>query len=307
MARSRILSITAALAVVIAATTALAAVQDMNTLIKSLSDPSPSVREDAAKAIRARLKTDPSERIGDRGKAHWEAQIAKTKPGMSARQVAALLPSADGVAPDEIWRTGPTSGRSGVGFWRVDEYWVVVASYRLPDSLVQITDLRSDARPVWVQPPARFTGTWRTFHVNGQPHSVSEFRDGQYEGTIERYYGDGTLSYRQRYTQSKIYGVDEGWHRDGSPAYRGHYKDGQQDGTWTHWAPDGSLRSRYSFANGRKDGLTEAWHENGQLARQVHYKNGQKDGIDKEWDDSGKLLWSRHFKAGELVHQDPIP
>lgn len=114
----------------------VASTKDASELVAALHDPSNEARAAAAASLRRLLAADPGVRTNDHGRDYWQKQVAKVKPGMRHAQVVKLLPPYDKTLSEErlLW-SGPGSGQSHSGMWRLDHYWMVWIWYRNPECL----------------------------------------------------------------------------------------------------------------------------------------------------------------------------
>ena len=277
-------------------TVAFANDQVVAELLGKLADPDSQVRSDAAAELRRLLAGDFGARTNNHGRLYWEERLRQVKPGMKHEEVLRILPPVD----KDI--SGNWSGGTGNQHWRLDDYWVVGVHYFYPDIVHEMRPtLNRRARDIWVDPPAEFTGTWTTWHVNGQKAREVEYEHGKRNGALIYFYDNGRKCFKQHYVDGTCSGRDRGWYADGSKSYEGQYVDGKRDGVWTHWYQDGRLQSCEELRMGESHGIRTAWHENGQKHYESSYKNGKKHGPDKAWDADGNLHWSRVYRSGELI------
>jgi hypothetical protein len=280
----------------LAATNAPAQDATVRALIEKLTNTDSDVRATAAADLRKLLASDAGARTNNHGRLYWEERLRQVKPGMKHDDVQRILPPADNSVMEAF------SGRSGNRIWRLDDYWTVLVYYNWPDTVHEwAPTLRRRAREIWVDPPAEFTGTWTTYHINGQKAREAEYENGKTNGAVMSYHDNGRKAVEQHYVNGTCSGTDRGWYADGATSYEGNYVDGKQDGTWTHWSEDGRLQSRREMRAGEYHGINTSWHENGQMRYESAYKDGKKHGPDKAWDAEGKLLWSRRHSNGEIV------
>jgi hypothetical protein len=277
------------------ATSTLAQDATVKALIAKLSDGDNDVRSKAAAELRQLLAGDSGARTNNRGRLYWEERLRQVKPGMKHDDVQRLLPPT-GKSLMEVW--------SGTGNrqWRLDDYWTVLAYYNYPDSVHDWTPtLRRRAREVSVDPPVGFTGTWTTWHVNGQKSHEVNYKNGKKDGAFTSFHDNGRKAVEQHYVNGTCSGPDLGWYADGAPVYEGSYVEGKRDGTWTHWTEDGRLQSREQMRLGENHGVRISWHENGQQHYETTYRNGKMHGPDKSWTVDGELNWSRIYEDGALI------
>ena len=275
---------------------AIAGDEDLSRLVARLHEASNEARAAAAASLRRALAANPSARTNDHGRVYWEQRIAQVNPGMKHAEVVTLLRP-----HDQGERGSSGSGVTHVATWRLDHYWIVVVQYRNPDSVIKRPTLHRRAMSIWVKPPKEHTGTWVTWHVNGQKSHEIEYENGKYDGRFTSYHDNGREAVEQHYRSGICSGVATGWSRNGRKCYEGQYASGKRQGTWTHWYEDGQLRSREQLKNGETDGIRTTWHPSGQKQYEVHYRSGKKHGPDRAWDEAGRLLWSREYRNGVLV------
>lgn len=216
--------------------------KDPLELVALLSDPNGETRATAAAAMRQLIAADPGVKTNDHGEEYWKKRVESVKAGMKHSDVLSLLPPYDTTLSAErlLW-SGVGSGDSHIATWRLDHYWTVTIQYRNPDTVIERPKLQNSAMRFWVEPPADFTGTWVTWHVNGQKSHEIEYKNGKYHGSFSAFYDNGRKRYQQHYRDGVCSGSASGWYPDGSKKYQGNYTDGKQTGTWTHWNEDGSV------------------------------------------------------------------
>jgi antitoxin component YwqK of YwqJK toxin-antitoxin module len=277
------------------------------THIKALSDTNSETRAAAAEALRRILARYPSGTVylasKDGGEADWQAKIDRVEPGMAKAEVLKLLPPfAKGSEGGEI-----CDGDSHIVSYRLDYHWMVRITYRNTDKVIERPVLLKRALRVHLAPPKDFTGTWTTWHINGQKGYEIQYKDGRYDGVFTSYHDTGTKSYEQHYVNHVAHGPDTGWNADGRLSYTGQYRNGQQDGRWTHWHANGKKHSEADYADGKYHGRVTYWHENGQIGSVNEYKEGIKHGREASWDKKGALQYDRKFVNGKIVDAEALP
>ena len=99
----------------------------------------------------------------------------------------------------------------------LDDYWAV--TLQLSDfgheRLLGPPSLVRSVRRVWVQPPTDYTGTWVTWHVNGQKASENQYANGRYDGTCVGFYNDGSRYIVQHFMDHVCDGAETGYYRSG--------------------------------------------------------------------------------------------
>ncbi len=165
-----------------------------------------------------------------------------------------LLPELSPAERQERCEGGDWSGHSGSSAYRLDDYWVV-RLYLIDHDNKKLhnhaPDLIQSVLSVWIAPPAKYTGEWVTWHVNGQKAHEIQYRDGKYDGTFTAFHDDGSKSYQQHYTAGICHGSDTGWHRNGKISYEAQYDHGKQVGTWRWWDENGRETSVQEWEDGK--------------------------------------------------------
>jgi len=266
--------------------------------IKALGDPDSETRAVAAAALRQIIAKYPSGTVylssKDGGEATWQKKLDQVKPGMTKKEVLKVLPEA-------IEGLELASGDSHLVTYRLDHHWMVTVDYRNPDKVISTPVLKKFALQVDVAPPKDFTGTWTTWHVNGQKGRETHYKDGKYDDVLTSYHDNGTKSVEQHYVNQTAHGADTGWYPNGKPAYTARYTNGKQDGTWTHWHANGIKHSETNYDKGKYNGRNTYWHDNGQIGSVNDYIDSVKNGIEASWDENGRLQYERIFANGKIV------
>jgi len=127
----------------------------------------------------------------------------------------------------------------------LDDYWAV--TLQLSDfgheRLLGPPSLVRSVRRVWVQPPTDYTGTWVTWHVNGQKASENQYANGRYDGTCVGFYNDGSRYIVQHFMDHVCDGPETGHCRSGKKLRDGRYQRGKRVGTWPWWSENGQVTS----------------------------------------------------------------
>jgi hypothetical protein len=275
---------------------------EVATHIRALSDIDSEKRAAAARALRRIVARYPSGTVylasKDGGEAAWRAKVDRVEPGMAKVEVLKLLPpfakGSEGA--------GISEGDSHVVSYRLDCHWIVRITYRNTDKVIARPELLKCALRVHPTPPKEFTGTWTTWHVNGQKGYEIQYTDGHYDGVFASFHDNGSKSTVQHYANRNAHGPGAGWNADGTLSYTLQYRDGKQDGRWTHWHANGKKHSEADYADGKYHGRVTYWHENGQIGTVNDYKQGVKHGREASWDEKGTLQYDREFVNGEIVN-----
>ena len=273
-------------------------------LVAKLKDPSNEVREKAAASLRPLLAADPASAPNWHEQAFWAERIEATKSDMPLNDaLAVLLPDSSPKERQKQLLGSDWSGGTGTSMYQLDDYWRVHLQLRDHDQpiLLERPQLFASVRQQWVEPPKNFTGTWTTWHVNGQRANEIQYRDGKYHGTFTSFHDNGAKLNVQHYEDGHCDGADVGWYKSGQKMYEGQYKNDKQNGTWRHWHENGQLSTELTYNNGRLDGSNTSWFASGQKQYEERYRNGKKEGRGAAWDDQGKLLWDREYRNNEVV------
>ncbi len=269
--------------------------------IKALSAADNETRAAAAAALRRIVAKYPSKTVDlpsqDGGEATWQKKVDEVEAGMTKAEVLKRLPAF--VESPEGGEIG--SGDNHIVMYRLDYHWIVRIHYRNPDKVIKRPVLIKRALRVHAAPPKDFTGTWTTWHVNGQKGYKIQYKDGRYDGTYTSYHDNGRKSTEQQYANHVAHGAGAGWEPDGEPAYTLQYRDGKQDGIWTHWHANGNKRSEETYADGKLNGRKTYWHESGLIGSVNDYADGVKNGLEASWAESGELHYKRVLANGKVV------
>ena len=102
------------------------------------------------------------------------------------------------------------------------------------------------------------------------------------------------------YTMGKRNGTTQKWFADGTISYEAHYKNGKQDSVSRTWWKNGNMRSQSNFKAGVADGVQLSWYRNGAKFKQINLLNGREEGIQKAWRDNGKIYNNYEAKNGRI-------
>ena len=227
----------------------------LSKLVKDLSDRSNDVRADAAAALRQALAADPAAAPNCHDKDYWERRVAEAKPGLTLKDALnILLPDLTDKQRQQAAEMGMGTGPSSFTMYRLDDYWraELRTSNAAPEMLLQPPKLERSTRQIWVEPPAKYTGTWGTWYVNGQKAHEIQYANGKYDGTFTSFNDDGSRCFEQHYKKNVIEGADTGWYRSGAKSYEGQHKAGRQVGTWRWFSEDGRVTSIQEHGAGGK-------------------------------------------------------
>lgn len=201
--------------------------------VEDLSSPSQETRDAAAKILRATYTPPP--------RTNWDLVVSTFKIGSSKTNILAQLHSLNLHAGG-----GVGSGNTETETYPLDDYWTLKCSFTNTTAGSGLARVSLVGRPnnIWVEPPANFTGAWKTYWANGQPSHELHYKDGQLEGLLTTFFTDGSKSVISPQHNGVPDGVEEGYHPSGRIAYKGTYKAGKQVGHWIWYKADGSIESK---------------------------------------------------------------
>ena len=205
-----------------------------------LSLPSQEVRDETAGVVR--LTFVPTLRT------KWEPTLEAIRQLVSRESVVILLQEL-GATPYIATASGQTSNES----FRLDNEWVLTCHFHRTNTraiLFHAAELQESMQNVWVAPPLDFTGTWRTYFINGRVSHEIEYAAGAYSGLLTTFRSDGSRAVVQHYRHGVAHGDDTGYFPSGAVMYRGRYEHGVRVGTWVHYNDDGTVRHRDEQATG---------------------------------------------------------
>jgi len=166
------------------------------------------------------------------------------------------------------------------------------------------------------------TGTWREWH-EGEPVSVTAYRDGRKNGREITYYRGGAVHERSLFSGGRRNGIQETWDGEGHLSTRVRMVDDREEGRYTDWDRAGKVCDQGSYRHGKKigrwlvcrelagpqargsyeaDRRTGAWTfftVDGQRTAIGHYRGSLRDGAWTFIADDGKSTASQGtYRAG---------
>ena len=133
-------------------------------------------------------------------------------------------------------------------WYRLDDAWALSCWFSAKGGVLSERKLELSLRSVWVEPPTNFTGTWVTYHVNGQTDCQINYDKGKWHGEFVSYYTNGSKAVVRHYDHGVIEGAETGYYRSGRTNYRGFYKAGTQVGAWIRYNEDGTTNSTKDYS-----------------------------------------------------------
>jgi hypothetical protein len=236
---------------------------------RMLESSDPLKRQAGASALQRMYARDPKA-IGDHGEGYWVERCARVR-GKTASEAGEIL------GHPQI--SGGEGGGGGVNeTYRLDSFWMtnVGRSTRGDDTIFAIDPPRRVVVHVDLEPPAKFTGTWTTYYVNGAVYEAAELDGG-------------------------VYRRDRVFHDNGKVHYDNAFVDGKIDGVVVYRDVDGTPEWERTFSKGKQIGLDKQFYPSGKLKQEAHYADGKLDGALKSFSESGAVTYCQSWEAGTQV------
>jgi antitoxin component YwqK of YwqJK toxin-antitoxin module len=113
---------------------------------------------------------------------------------------------------------------------------------------------------------AEFTGLKVNYDEQGIKTTEIEFRNGQAEGKISRFYANGQLRETGYYLNGKKHGSWSSYNDQGQLMTTAHFNEGKKDGEWMVWDNQGSLRYKLTYKNGSPVGEWAMYDADGKVS-----------------------------------------
>jgi antitoxin component YwqK of YwqJK toxin-antitoxin module len=113
---------------------------------------------------------------------------------------------------------------------------------------------------------AAFTGLKVNYDAEGTKVSEIEFRNGEAEGKINRYYANGQLRETGYYLNGKKHGSWSSYNEQGQLMTTAHFNEGNKDGEWMVWDNQGNLRYKLTYKNGSPVGEWAMYDADGKVS-----------------------------------------
>jgi antitoxin component YwqK of YwqJK toxin-antitoxin module len=128
------------------------------------------------------------------------------------------------------------------------------------------------------------------------------WRDQPFSGTMERYYSNGKLQFKQSFYLGKEEGWQFSYYENGNKDAQRYYHLGEKDSVNLGWWINGNLRYEYHFKAGTYEGDFKEWYQTGKPLKWINYHDG-KEQWGKGWRENGKPYMSFVMKGGRLYGQ----
>jgi uncharacterized protein len=153
--------------------------------------------------------------------------------------------------------------------------------------------------------------TKTTYHSNGRPSVIGNYKDGIPEGVFRIYDTTGTIIAAEVYLEGILVGegvydakgLQQGhwkeYYETGEIKGEGDYKDGVRVGAWKFFYADGKTDQQGKYdQKGRPVGDWKWYYENGQLLREESYTDGLRNGTMTEYDENGIIITQGEYIDG---------
>jgi len=111
--------------------------------------------------------------------------------------------------------------------------------------------------------PTSFEKRWQT---TNKAAIVENFKNGERDGELKRYYLNGNL------------------------LMRFYYEAGKVEGPWEDYYPNGKIKREETYKNDVRDGSMRVYYENGNLGMKAFFVNGKREGTIEFYEEDGKKI-----------------
>lgn len=150
-----------------------------------------------------------------------------------------------------------------------------------------------------------------TYHPNGRPKEIGNYKDSVPEGVFRIYDTTGTIVAAEVYKDGILIGEgvydaagrEQGhwkeYYETGEIKGEGDYKDGVRVGQWKFVYQDGKTDQIGKYdQKGRPTGTWKWYYENGQMLREETYTDGLRNGTMTEYDEDGNIITQGEYIDG---------
>lgn len=114
-----------------------------------------------------------------------------------------------------------------------------------------------------------------TFYYNtGAKSEVSNYKEGNLEGTSISYYKDGKVKDEEHYANDHLDGYYKSYYNNGTIQQEGWYKEGKKQGLWKYYYVNGKLKNEKYFLNDEFNGYYKDYNTNGEMTDKYMYSYG---------------------------------
>lgn len=150
-----------------------------------------------------------------------------------------------------------------------------------------------------------------TYHPNGRPKQIGNYKDDVPEGVFREFDTTGVIVNAEVYLEGVLVGkglydakgLQQGhwteYYETGELKGEGDYKDGVKVGQWKFLYSDGKTDQIGKYdQKGRPSGTWKWYYENGQLLREEVYTDGLRNGTMTEYDENGTIITQGEYIDG---------
>jgi len=129
-------------------------------------------------------------------------------------------------------------------------------------------------------------------------------KTGLKNGTLERFYPDGSKSEKATYVEDKLHGNREVYHENGKLMASESYVEDVFDGPYKSYSESGELLSEGNYQNNAMEGTWTFYYPTGELKERVLFTHGDENGPFEEFHQNGKKKAVGSYKGGDYEHGD---
>ncbi|CAN5394475.1 toxin-antitoxin system YwqK family antitoxin [soil metagenome] len=150
-----------------------------------------------------------------------------------------------------------------------------------------------------------------TYHNNGRPKEIGNYKDGVPEGVFRTYSDSGTIIGAEVYLEGILVGkgifdaagVKQGhwleYYDTGELRGEGDYKDGVKVGSWKYLYENQKTEQIGKYDNkGRPTGTWKWYFDNDQILREETYTDGLRNGTMTEYNEAGTIITQGEYVDG---------
>ncbi len=138
-------------------------------------------------------------------------------------------------------------------------------------------------------------GEYLSWHANGKPREVSNYKDGNRDGKFELFHANGKPYVVSNYKDGNLNGKYELFHGNGKPHEVANYKDGKRDGKFESFYSNGKPFEVSNYEEDREDGKYERFYNNGKPWVVTNHRNGQLYGRFESFYSNGNRIFIKEY------------
>ncbi|NOS94426.1 MAG: tetratricopeptide repeat protein [Cyclobacteriaceae bacterium] len=136
---------------------------------------------------------------------------------------------------------------------------------------------------------------------SGKVKSKYTISCGSYINDFTRYFPDGSLMYKNTYTNDKRNGKYVYVGINGQQSTDGYYENDLAEGTWRYYYYNGKLSSEGNYRDGSMDSIWTYYHENGKLESVGVFLDDERQGITRYYSPEGNPLFEKKLDEGVML------